>query len=208
MTEIKNIYCVGRNYVLHAKELNNEVPTSPFLFSKPTHAVAFADGREIVLPGDRGQIHYEVELVVKIGKPYHKGITVDEMIDQMAIGIDFTLRDVQSELKKKGHPWLLAKGFLNSALLSKFFPFPGEEKCRQTEFSLVKNGEQVQIGSIRDLLFDLQTIIDFTAEHFGLAAGDIIFTGTPEGVGAVKNGDQYSLVWGKEVVGESTIVLS
>ncbi len=208
MVDIKNIYCVGRNYALHAKELNNEVPTSPFLFSKPTHSVAYADGREIRLPGDRGQIHYEVELVVKIGKAYHKGITVGEIIDQMAIGIDFTLRDVQSELKKKGHPWLLAKGFINSALLSDFFPFPGEAICKQTSFSLVRNGEQVQIGSIKDLIFDLQAIIDFTAENFGLAAGDIIFTGTPEGVGAVKNGDQYSLLWGKEVVGESKIVLS
>ncbi|RXI96515.1 FAA hydrolase family protein [Anaerobacillus alkaliphilus] len=207
MTEIKNIYCVGRNYALHAKELNNEVPTSPFLFSKPTHAAVYANGDDVMLPAGRGQIDYEVELVVKIGKPYYKGITIEEIIDQMAIGIDFTLRDVQSELKKKGHPWLLAKGFPNSALLSSFFLFPGEDACKQTTFSLLKNGVQVQRGSITDLIFDLQTIIDFTAEHFGLAERDIIFTGTPEGVGPVTSGDQFSLIWGEEVVGQSKVIL-
>jgi len=207
MKSIKNIYCIGRNYVLHAKELNNEVPTSPFLFSKPTHSIVEANGQEVTLPGDQGAVHYEVELVIRMGKDYKPGMKVDELVDSMALGIDFTLRDVQTEMKKKALPWLIAKGFPNSALITKFIGFPGEEECKKVDFALIKNGEQVQLGNISNLLFDLQTIIDFTAKHFGLGEGDILFTGTPEGVGRINDGDQLSLLWGKEVLGESKIKL-
>ncbi|KJS20726.1 MAG: fumarylacetoacetate hydrolase [Clostridiaceae bacterium BRH_c20a] len=204
MTPIKNIYCVGRNYVLHAKELNNKVPTSPFLFLKPTHALVEANGQDIILPANQGSVHYEAELVLRIGKPYEKGIKVDELVNSMAIGIDLTLRDVQDELKEKGYPWLLAKGFQNSAVLSKFIDFPGIEKCEQEDFALIKNGEQVQLGNIKNMIFDPQTIVDFTADHFGLGVGDIIFTGTPEGVGKVHDGDQISLLFGGEILGTCT----
>ncbi|WP_453995902.1 fumarylacetoacetate hydrolase family protein [Bacillus nitroreducens] len=207
MEFIKNIFCVGRNYVAHAKELNNAVPTSPFLFSKPTHAIAEANGAELILPGDRGPVHYEIEVVIRMGQDYKKGITVDEIVDGMSLGIDFTLRDVQSDLKEKRYPWLLAKGFPNSALLTKFIDFPGEEACKQTNFSLLKNGTQVQIGNITNLLFNLQTIIDFTGKHFGLGKGDIIFTGTPEGVGPVQDGDTLALRWGEATLGESIVKL-
>lgn len=207
MDHIKNIYCVGRNYVSHAKELNNTVPTSPFLFSKPTHALVEANCGEVILPGDEGPVHYEVELVIHIGQEYRAGITVNEIIDKMALGIDFTLRDVQSDLKKKGYPWLLAKGFPNSALLTKFIEFPGEEQCKLTNFSLLKNDVQVQSGNIANLIFNLQTIIDFSAKHFGLGKGDILFTGTPEGVGPVLDGDTLSLKWGEETLGQSRIKL-
>jgi len=202
MQQIKNIYCVGRNYVLHAKELNNKVPTSPMLFQKPTHALVEADGREIFLPGNQGTIHFETELVIKMGKPYEKGIKVDELVDAMAIGLDLTLRDVQNGLKEKGYPWLLAKGFKNSAVLSKFIPFPGVEKCKDLNFGLLKNGRQIQSGNIKDLIFDLQTLVDYIAEHLGLGVGDIIFTGTPEGVGPVSDGDRMSLLLGEEILGE------
>ncbi|MGG1397484.1 fumarylacetoacetate hydrolase family protein [Bacillus salipaludis] len=208
MKEIKNIYCVGRNYAAHAKELNNEVPTSPFLFSKPTHALVEAKGQEIQLPGNRGSIHFETELVVRVGKPYEKGMGVDEAIDSMAIGLDLTLRDVQTELKKKGHPWLLAKGFPDSAVVSEFIDFPGLEKVEKADFILMKNGEKVQQGNIKNMLFDLQTILDFTAMNFGLGEGDIIFTGTPEGVGQVADGDQLSLIWDNKVLGECLIKLT
>jgi fumarylpyruvate hydrolase len=207
VNSIQNIYCVGRNYAAHAAELNNKVPTSPFLFSKPTHALVEAIGQEIALPGTRGPVHFETELVIRIGKQYEKGIKVDEIVDSMAIGIDFTLREVQSELKKKGYPWLLAKGFPNSAVVSKFITFPGVEELMKKNFSLSKNGEQVQSGNISNMIFDLQTIIDFSAEHFGLGEGDIIFTGTPEGVGEVMDGDQLSLLWDQTVFGEGMIRL-
>jgi fumarylpyruvate hydrolase len=207
MNTIKNIYCVGRNYALHAKELNNEVPTSPFLFSKPTHALATAAGQDIVLPGDRGTVHFETELVIRIKRPYEKGIKVDDLVDGMALGIDFTLRDVQSELKKKGHPWLLAKGFPNSAVLTQFIDFKGVDELKKVDFILRKNGQQVQRGNIQNMIFDLQTIVDFSALHFGLSEGDIIFTGTPEGVGQVVDGDHMSLLWGDEILGDCTIRL-
>lgn len=207
MNSIRNIYCVGRNYAAHAAELNNKVPTSPFLFSKPTHALVEAAGQEIALPGKRGPVHFEAELVIRIGRPYEKGIKVDEIVDGMAIGIDFTLREVQTELKKKGYPWLLAKGFPNSAVVSRFIPFPGVEELLKRNFSLIKNGEQVQFGNISNMIFDLQTIIDFSAVHFGLGEGDIIFTGTPEGVGEVMDGDQLSLVWDQSVLGDCIIRL-
>jgi 2-keto-4-pentenoate hydratase/2-oxohepta-3-ene-1,7-dioic acid hydratase in catechol pathway len=205
METIRNIYCVGRNYVAHAKELKNDIPTSPFLFSKPTHALAEACGQEIHLPGDRGAIHYEAELVVHIAKSYEKGMKVDELVDRMALGIDFTLRDVQSELKKKGYPWLLAKGFRNSAILTQFIEFPSIENCKQIDFALMKNGENVQRGNIQNMIFDLQTIIDFSALHFGLGKGDIIFTGTPEGVGPVADGDHFALKWGENALGEFSV---
>lgn len=208
MNSIRNIYCVGRNYAAHAAELNNMVPTSPFLFSKPTHALVEALGQEILLPGNRGSVHFETELVIRIGRPYEKGIKVDEIVDRMAIGIDFTLREVQSELKKKGYPWLLAKGFPNSAVVCKFIPFPGIEELLKKNFSLLVNGEQVQNGNISNMIFDLQTIIDFTAEHFGLGEGDIIFTGTPEGVAEVNDGDKMALVWDETVLGDCVIKLA
>ncbi len=203
-----NIYCVGRNFVMHAKELNNPVPTSPFLFLKPSHALVKANGQKVVLPKDKGTIRYETELVLKVGRPYEKGMGVDELIDSMAIGIDLTLVDVQNVLKQKGYPWLLAKGFKNSAIITRFIPFPGVEKCKQINFSLVKNDEQVQVGNIKDMIFDLQTIVDFTALNFGLGEGDLIFTGTPEGVGRVSDGDKLKLLWGEESIGESIIELA
>lgn len=208
MTEIRNVFCVGRNYRLHAQELGNEVPTSPFLFSKPTHSLVEAKGQAIELPGNRGELHHEVEIVVHIAKAYQPGLTADELIDQMALGIDFTLRDVQSQLKAKGHPWLLAKGFLNSAVHTAFHPFPGVAALQQTDFQLRKNGEQVQKGNIRDVIFDLDTIIRFAALHFGLSAGDVLYTGTPAGVGAVADGDRLSMMWGDEVWGEFTVALT
>lgn len=207
MKSIQNIYCVGRNYALHAKELNNEVPKEPFLFSKPTHAAVKADGSVIQLPDGRGAVHYETELVVRIGKTYEKGMQADEMIQDMTVGLDLTLRDVQTELKNKQHPWLLAKGFPQSAVLGEWLPFPGVEACKEGFFSLVKNGAVVQKGSIRDLLFDLQTVIDFAGEHLGLGEGDLLFTGTPEGVGPLSDGDQLQLLWNDTVLGKCAVRL-
>jgi 2-keto-4-pentenoate hydratase/2-oxohepta-3-ene-1,7-dioic acid hydratase in catechol pathway len=207
MIEIRNIFCVGRNYRLHAEELGNDVPAYPFLFTKPTHALVEANGQAVVLPGQQGELHHEAELVVHIARPYEPGMKPEDVIDRIALGIDFTLRDVQTELKKKGHPWLAAKGFRNSAVVSPFHAFPGETACRQTDFQLLKNGETVQRGNISDMLFDLTTIIQFASRHYGLDAGDIIFTGTPAGVGPVADGDRFTLVWGTEKWGEFTAAL-
>jgi fumarylpyruvate hydrolase len=205
LNTIRNIYCVGRNYRAHAAELGNDVPDKPMIFIKPTHSLCAMDKGNVKLPGDQGGIHYEGELVLHVGKPYRNGISVDELIDQFALGIDFTLRDVQSELKKKGHPWLAAKGFLSSAPITGFLPFPGTEVLKEKDFQLLKNGEAVQTGNISHMIFDLQTIVDFIAANYGLGEGDIIYTGTPEGVGLTKHGDQLELRWGQQSLGAMTI---
>lgn len=206
--EIKNIYCVGRNYRLHARELNNAIPTSPFLFSKPTHALVEAKGQEIQLPGDQGAIHYEAELVVHMARPYDPNLPLEALIDQMTIGLDLTLRDVQDELKKKAYPWLLAKGFPNSAVLSAWLPFEGLEKTAEYDFALEKNGQEVQRGNIKDMIFDLPTLLEFSAKHFGLDAGDIIFTGTPAGVGPLAPHDELVLKWQEKTMGSCKVGFS
>ncbi|MFE5319060.1 fumarylacetoacetate hydrolase family protein [Paenibacillus sp. NPDC056579] len=205
MQSIRNIYCVGRNYGLHAAELGNEVPDEPMIFIKPTHALVTIQGQAITLPGDRGEVHYETELVLHVGEDYKPGMAVDQLIDQMALGIDFTLRDVQSVIKKKGQPWLPAKGFLNSAAVTEFRPFPGSDAVSRTEFSLRKNGAEAQRGNSNDMIFNLQVIVDYIAKHYGLGKGDIIYTGTPAGVGPLQNGDRMELLWGEEVLGAFSV---
>ncbi|TYP69581.1 fumarylacetoacetate hydrolase family protein [Paenibacillus methanolicus] len=188
---IRNIYCVGRNYALHAKELGNDVPGEPMIFGKPTHALNPAEGT-LVLPAGIGEIHHEVELVVRIASDYAPGKPLSELIDGVALGIDWTARDVQSALKEKRHPWLLAKGFKGSATLSAFRPFEGEQFASLT-FSLVKNGETIQQGSPADMIFPLRQLVDFIGSRFGLGAGDLIYTGTPAGVGPVADGDTLEM---------------
>ncbi|MFB4475768.1 fumarylacetoacetate hydrolase family protein, partial [Oceanobacillus caeni] len=139
--------------------------------------------------------------MLKVSKSYERGMTVDELVLSMALGLDMTLVDVQNNLKKKGQPWLLAKGFKNSAIITSFIPFPGVEECKKVNFSLEKNEKTVQVGNIKDMIFDLQTIVDFVGLEFGLGEGDIIFTGTPQGVGNVENGDNLKLFWDKEILG-------
>jgi 2-keto-4-pentenoate hydratase/2-oxohepta-3-ene-1,7-dioic acid hydratase in catechol pathway len=203
---IRNIYCIGRNYRAHAAELGNAVPSRPMLFSKPTHSLVPWKG-DIVLPGGRGEIHYETELVIRIGESIRSGREADRAIDGIAFGIDFTLRDLQSELKRAGHPWLAAKGFPNSAPITEFLPFPGTSALAEKDFALWKNGGLAQRGNVRGMIFGLQEIIDFTALHFGLGPGDLIFTGTPEGVGPVRSGDLLEVHWGGERLGSARFVL-
>ncbi|MEF3302747.1 fumarylacetoacetate hydrolase family protein [Paenibacillus sp. GYB003] len=207
-TDIRNIYCVGRNYGLHAAELGNAVPEQPMLFSKPTHSLVPLDGGEIEVPGGRGEVHFETEVVIRIGKSYKKGARADDLIDGVALGLDLTLRDVQSELKKKGYPWLAAKGFRNSAPITGFRPFGGTEALARNDFGLLKNGEEAQRGNVNDMIFDLQTIVDYCAEHYGIGPGDVIFTGTPAGVGPVADGDRFQLRFGGDIWGEGVIRLA
>ncbi|WP_027953648.1 fumarylacetoacetate hydrolase family protein [Halobacillus kuroshimensis] len=191
MEEIRNIYCVGRNYKKHAEELGNQVPSEPLIFMKPTHALHTTEG-EVHLPFEQGEIHFEGELVVRMREDYHPDKSLDAMLDGIALGIDFTARDVQSKLKEKGHPWTMAKGFPGSAVVSRFVPFPGEEAFREGAFSLFKNGRIVQNGYPERMIFSLRELIDVIGGHLGLGRGDIIFTGTPEGVGPVARGDVFT----------------
>ncbi|KRG16405.1 fumarylacetoacetate hydrolase family protein [Lederbergia galactosidilytica] len=207
--EFRNIFCVGRNYADHALELGNAVPDKPLIFSKPLHSLVLANGEAIHYPGNKGAIHHELEIVLYIGEDLpDDDIQVDKVVTKMALGIDLTLRDVQSELKKKGHPWLLAKGFKNAAIVTDFWDFPGEAACKKENFSLLRDGQTVQDGNITSMIFSFQTILAYIQANFGLRKGDIIFTGTPEGVGPISNGEKYELYWGKEGKGSFRVHMS
>ncbi|GAB6926428.1 fumarylacetoacetate hydrolase family protein [Paenibacillus sp. JCM 10914] len=202
---VNNVYCVGRNYQLHAAELGNAVPDEPMIFLKPSHAAVPLEGSVLKLPQNRGSLHFEGELVIQAGRDYTPGMKVDELIDTMALGIDFTLRDVQSVIKEKGHPWTAAKAFKSSAPLTPSISFPGTDKLSDTDFTVRKNGEEVQRGNVRNMIFSLQEIIDYIGEHYGIGKGDLIFTGTPEGVGPTHSGDVFELFWGEVRLGRCEI---
>lgn len=197
----QNLFCVGRNYINHAIELANSVPKEPMIFMKPTHSVVYTDGSEIAFPSNEGDIHYEIELVLYIGKEVTDNFLADDIVTKMALGIDFTLRDVQTKLKSKGHPWLRAKGIRNSALLTSFWDFPGTEMCEQNQFTLICNNKIVQQGQADAMVFDFQTLLEYIHEHYGLGVGDMIYTGTPAGVGSIKADDKLELYWGDSLKG-------
>ncbi|HZG56370.1 fumarylacetoacetate hydrolase family protein [Paenibacillus sp.] len=204
--EYRNVYCIGRNYALHAKELGNDVPAAPMAFLKPTHAIVPVAGT-IAMPAGVGEVHHEAEIVLRVSKPYAPGARVEELVDRMTLGLDFTLRDVQSTLKKQGHPWLAAKGFRNSAPICGWMPFPGAAAVEATPFELRKNGETTQRGFARDMIFSFQTLLDHLGSTYGLDAGDVVFTGTPAGVGPVRDGDALELLWDGQVIGACTIAM-
>jgi len=185
------IFCIGRNYVDHAKELNNPVPSKPLVFMKPATSLV-RDSRPFYIPDWTDNLHYECEVVLRINQP---GKAISEKnaldyIDQISLGIDFTARDVQNELKKKGHPWEIAKAFDFSAPVGEFKDF-ALWKEKPVHFTLKKNGETVQVGNTSDLIFSFQKLISYLSNYFTLKAGDLIFTGTPAGVGQVKKGDIF-----------------
>jgi 2-keto-4-pentenoate hydratase/2-oxohepta-3-ene-1,7-dioic acid hydratase in catechol pathway len=185
------IICIGRNYANHAKELGNTIPTEPLFFLKPETAIQ-PKGHPFFIPDFSNEIHYEVELVVKIDKI---GKNIDEKFahkyyNQIGLGIDFTARDIQEECKVKGLPWEKAKGFDGAAQISKTFINKSELKIYDISFRLEKNGEQVQIGNSKEMLFSFDKIIAYISKFFTLKIGDLIYTGTPEGVGPVKAGDK------------------
>lgn len=184
------IICIGRNYADHAKELNNPVPEQPLVFMKPPSAL-LVNNKPLYYPEFTEDLHYELEIVLKICKN-GRHVQPDfarEYYDEIALGIDFTARDLQSRCKEKGHPWEIAKGFDGSAVLSKFLPID-QVKPSATEFELKKNGELVQKGNTRDLIFSFEDIIVYVSRFFKLQMGDLIYTGTPAGVGPVQIGDQ------------------
>ena len=204
---IRNIYCIGRNYRLHALELGNEVPEEPLVFTKPSHAVVPMNGNVVELPGNVGEVHFELEIVLRIGRAYEPGIDTELCIDGMALGLDLTLRDVQSKLKAKGQPWLAAKGFKGSAPLGEWLPYPGAAALEENEFVLLRGGEEAQRGQASDMLFNVAELIKYVGEHYGLGAGDILYTGTPAGVAALHDGDQLQALWAGNTVGSCSVKL-
>lgn len=196
----QNIYCVGRSYRLHAIELGNEVPTTPLFFSKPSHAYTEAVGQVLDLPKDKGEIHFEAELILRMKDTYQPGTPLADSVEAFTIGLDLTLRDVQSNLKSKGLPWLLAKGFRSSAIAGQWIPI-SELDLEHGEFSLMINGARVQHGQLQDMLFSVPQLLEYCATTFGLGKGDLLFTGTPAGVAALHAGDKVQLLWKDQEVG-------
>ncbi len=184
------IICIGRNYVNHAKELGNQIPSEPLFFLKPETAIQ-PKGHPFFIPDFSDDIHYEVELVVKIDKI---GKNIEETFackyySQVGLGIDFTARDVQDDCKAKGLPWEKAKGFDGAAQISRTFINKSELDLNDISFRLEKNGEQVQVGNSKDMLFSFDKIISYISKFYTLKIGDLFFTGTPAGVGKVEKGD-------------------
>lgn len=185
------IMCIGRNYAEHARELNNAVPDRPIVFMKPPTALLIAD-KPLYYPEFTRDLHYEGEIVLKIAKNgrHVQPEFAREYYQEIAFGIDFTARDLQAELKAKGQPWELAKAFDGSAPLSEFIPLSETPDADNIEFMLHKNGQTVQHGFTRDVLFRFDALIVFLSQYFKLQMGDLIFTGTPAGVGPVQVGDK------------------
>lgn len=187
------IIAIGRNYAAHAKELNNEIPTKPVIFLKPDTAV-LKDNKPFYIPDFSSDIHFELEVVLKICK---EGKHIAEKFaanyyDEIGLGIDFTARDIQAQHKEKGLPWELAKAFDNSAVISSFLPKSTFPNLYNMSFELKVNDQTRQNGQTSNLLFSFEKIIAFVSQYITLKKGDLIFTGTPEGVGQVKQGDHLA----------------
>ena len=185
------IICVGRNYAAHAKELNNAVEEEPVIFLKPDTAL-LNNNQDFYLPDFSKDIHYETEVVVKIIKA---GKHIDEKFahryyDSISLGVDFTARDLQSVLKSKGLPWERAKSFDGSAVIGRFISLADAGAIQNLNFSMELNGQQVQAANTSEMIFSVDKVISFVSRFITLKTGDLIFTGTPQGVGPVKADDR------------------
>lgn len=185
------ILAIGRNYVEHIKELNNERPDEPVIFTKPDTALV-RNNQPFYYPDFSNDIHYEVELVLRLCK---MGKNINEKFahtyyDAIGLGIDFTARDLQTKAKNKGLPWALAKGFDGSAPVSEFLPLSNFMDINNINFSLKVNGELKQKGNSSLMLFSFNQIISYISKFITLRSGDLIFTGTPKGVGPIKIGNK------------------
>ena len=184
------IICIGRNYIDHIKELSNQKPLNPVVFLKPDSSI-IAKNQNFIIPSFSNEIHHEVELVIKInkvGKHIDKSFS-HKYYDEIGLGIDFTARDIQNNLKEKGHPWEKSKAFDNSCMVGNFLKKEKLEDISKIEFSLKKNNEIVQSGCSNDMLWKIDELISYVSQYFTLKIGDLIFTGTPSGVSKVESGD-------------------
>jgi len=185
------IICIGRNYVAHAKELNNEVPTIPVFFMKPDSALVISN-RPFFYPDFSSDVHHELEVVIRIDR---LGRSIEEeyahkYFSEIGLGVDFTARDLQMKQKEKGLPWEIAKGFDYSAPISEFIPVKKFKDINNLSFKLDLNGKTVQDGNTSLMIFSFEKIISYVSRFMTLKTGDLIFTGTPAGVGPVAINDR------------------
>lgn len=185
------IFCVGRNYSDHAKEMGNDVPDEPVIFMKPKSAL-LQPHTPFYYPEFTNELHYECELVLRISKngKYIQDKFASKYYDAVTTGIDFTARDIQNELKAKGLPWEKAKAWDNSAVIGKWIPLANIKDKKNIGFGFKKNGELVQQGNSKEMIFDFDYIVSYISNFFSINIGDLVFTGTPKGVGEIVVGDE------------------
>jgi len=185
------IFCVGRNYSEHAKELGSDVPDEPVIFMKPKSAL-LQPHTPFYYPEFTNELHYECELVLRVSKngKYIQDKFAGKYYDAVTTGIDFTARDIQNDLKAKGLPWEKAKAWDNSAVIGKWIPLANIKDKKNIGFSFKKNGELVQEGNSKEMIFDFDYIISYISNFFSINIGDLVFTGTPKGVGEIVVGDE------------------
>jgi acylpyruvate hydrolase len=197
------VLCIGRNYREHISELNSATPSEPVFFMKPDTSILMRN-RPFFLPDYGSSIHYEVELVLhicKVGKNIQKRFA-SSYYDAVGIGLDFTARDIQAKCKEKGLPWLVAKGFDHAAPLGKFIDKAAIRNIHDIHFHLEKNGIIVQKASSSEMIFTFEEIISYISKFITLKTGDLIFTGTPSGVGPVQIGDRLeAFIEGEKLLG-------
>ncbi|MGJ7029845.1 fumarylacetoacetate hydrolase family protein [Niabella hirudinis] len=200
------IICIGRNYAAHARELGNEVPEDPVVFLKPKSAL-LRPHLPFYYPEFTNELHYECELVIRVSKNgrYINKRYANQYYDAITLGIDFTARDLQNELKKKGLPWEKAKAWDNSAVLGKWRPVSDFESIKNINFGLYKNEELVQHGNSSKMIHSFESILAHVSKYFTLNIGDVIFTGTPEGVGEIVTGDVLEGILEDESVFQLTV---
>ena len=184
------IICIGRNYVKHIEELQNERPDEPVIFLKPDSAILLKQ-HPFVIPEFSDDVHHEVEILVKINKvgKYIEPKFAPNYYDEIGLGIDFTARDLQNQLKEKGLPWEKSKAFDGSAVIGEFYPKKEFKSLDTINFELINNGIPVQKGNTSHMLWKIDELISHISQYFTIKKGDVIFTGTPEGVSAVKPND-------------------
>jgi 2-keto-4-pentenoate hydratase/2-oxohepta-3-ene-1,7-dioic acid hydratase in catechol pathway len=193
--DLGTVFCVGRNYVAHATELGNEVPMDPIIFTKPYNAVRHGSYNVIEYPPNSHELHFEGELVLLLrgGGRNVKAYSVADVVAGYAIGLDLTLRDVQSEAKRKGLPWTMSKGFDGAAQISHFLPVESAPAFEELGFSLFINNELRQRAVTNQMIFSPEMLVPFLSQTFSLRQGDVLYTGTPAGTGPLEVGDKITM---------------
>lgn len=190
ISNFNRIFCVGRNYVNHTKELNNQIPQTPVIFMKPGTCLVSSE-RTTIERTVKAEIHYEAELVLLIGKKgyFKESDNIDDTISGFTLGLDLTLRQVQRQLTEKGLPWEKSKSFDHSSPIGKIIPINSCDEIRKLEFACYVNNEKRQHGQVSNMIFSFEAILKEISRYWKLIPGDLIYTGTPEGVGVLKSGD-------------------
>ena len=206
-TDIGTIYCIGRNWVKHAQELNNPIPTEPLIFTKTRSTLCSVNG-DISIAKHLGRCDHELEIAILIDQPLHNATQEQALnaISHYGIALDLTLRDCQTELKQKGHPWFKAKNFDNATPISPLFAFDHTIDLQNIDFSLSINDEIRQHGHSKDMLFSIVQFICATSAQTPLLPGDLFLTGTPEGVGPLHHQDKLSITLNQKIIAEGQII--